>query len=269
MSSSGKRPLKVEFHLHSSADPVDDLPLDLAGIIEQAAACGYDVVCATHHEAVVRMDGRAREVSARTGVLVIPGIEATLEGDAHVLVINCGPEAAELRTLQDLERYRRPEHLVVAAHPYYPRGLGRSGLLDAAAPLLDAVEWCHFWHPRLLGPNLAAVRSARHLGLPLVGSGDVHLPGQLGHTWSLVEARKEPRDVVEAVRAGRVEVVTRSLRVPAMAGMLARLLLRNTVLNRHRHRRLAARLGLVERSAAAGRSGSAGPGLPSHGRADC
>jgi len=219
--------LKVDLHVHTSADPVDNLPLDVVQTIELAAAHGYDAIALTHHEACIRLDKAAMEASERTGVLVIPGIEATVDGGAHVLVINCGMEMQQVRSLDDLARLRRDEPLVVPAHPYYPGfGLGQAKL-EQWVHLFDGIEWCHFWNRWLSRPNRRAVEFCERFDKPLVATGDIHLPDQIDRTYCLVEADKDPRSIVDAVRAGRIETVTEPMTVAQMAWMFGRLQARN------------------------------------------
>jgi predicted metal-dependent phosphoesterase TrpH len=237
-SNSGK--LKVELHLHTSADPVDNLPLDIVETLHHAARLGFDAIAVTHHESVFVPDEAALEASERTGVLLIPGIEASLDGGAHVLILGCGPEMEEVRTLEELSRVKQPHHLVIPAHPFYPGGvaMGLKGLLEPWVHLFDAVEWSHFWHPWLEGPNLRAAEFAERHQIPLVGTGDVHLPDQMGHTYTLVEAEKTQAAIIAAIKEGRTEVITRPLELLHMAWIAARLLVRNHALNPRLWRRL-------------------------------
>ncbi len=219
--------LKVELHCHTSADPVDNLPLDIVSTIERAAEFGYDAIAMTHHDAYYKHTDEALEASERTGVLVLPGVEATLDNNGHVLIINCGSEVEGIRSLDDLARIRRPEHLVIAAHPFYPGfGLGEE-LLERYSTLFDGVEWSHFWNHYTIRPNLRAHQFCRRHDLPLVGTGDIHVPSQINHTYALVNAEKNPASITEAVRAGQVELVTEPLSFFEMASFFAELTWRN------------------------------------------
>jgi len=227
--------LKIDLHLHTADDPVDNLPLDIEATLENAAALGFDAVAVTLHEKVYVPDARARAASERTGVLLLPGIEATLDHGVHVLILGCGPEAEDIHTLEDLERFRRPEYLIMAPHPFYPgSGLAKGGLLERYAHLIDAVEWSHFYHRFVNFPNRRAAAFAARRRLPLVGTGDAHLPDQMGHTYALVEAERSVASILQAVREGRVETVTRPLSLCHMAWILARLALRSLLPRRRR-----------------------------------
>jgi predicted metal-dependent phosphoesterase TrpH len=59
--------------------------------------------------------------------------------------------------------------------------------------------------------NRRAARYARTSGLPVVGDTDTHFLWQLGYTYTLIDAAPEPTAVVDAVRRGRVRLVTRPL----------------------------------------------------------
>jgi len=224
-----RRPLKVDLHVHSSADPVDNLPLDMAATIELAAAHGYDAIALTHHEAHITADRAAAEASERTGVLVLPGIEASLDDGAHVLVINSGREIEDVRSLAELARFKREEHLVIPAHPYYPGfGLGHRKL-ERWAQTFDALELCHFWNRWVGWPNRRAAEFCRAHDLPLVATGDVHLPGQIDRSYALVDASRDPRAIVDAVRAGRFESVTEPVSIVEMVTLLGTITLRNQI----------------------------------------
>jgi predicted metal-dependent phosphoesterase TrpH len=219
--------LKVDLHCHTSADPVDNLPLDIVSTIERAAELGYDAIAVTHHDAYYKHTPEALEASERTGVLVLPGVEATLDNNGHVLIINCGSEVEDIRTLDDLASARRPEHLIIAAHPFYPGfGLGED-ILERYACVFDGIEWSHFWNHYTIRPNLLAHQFCRRHDLPLVGTGDIHLPEQMNHTFALVKADKTPASITEAIRAGQVELVTEPLSFSYMLAFAAKLTLRN------------------------------------------
>ena len=200
--------LKADLHVHTADDPRDRLTHSSEMLIDAAAALGFEVLALTAHDACIHspyLDTFAR----RRGVLLIPGIEKTIEGK-HVVILNPSQEHLAARHFEALRAAPRDDALVMAPHPFYPtpRSLGRK-LLDHI-DLFDAVEYSTLYC-RGLNPNRRAARVARKFGLPLVGTSDVHrLPyGDSTHSW--IEADKNVGQVLASVRAGRVDVVTRPL----------------------------------------------------------
>lgn len=196
--------LKVEFHSHTSDDPVDRIPYSSFQLIDRAAALGYDALAITLHER--RLDPRRlAPYAGERGIVLIPGLERTIEGK-HVLLLNFSAAAEDVRTFSDLARLREREHgLVVAPHPFFPAGSCLGALLERHASLFDAVEW-NAMFTRAVNFNTRAARWAQALGKPMVGNGDVHRLWQLGTTYSLVDAPAHAAAICEAVRIGRVEV---------------------------------------------------------------
>ena len=76
--------------------------------------------------------------------------------------------------------------------------------------MFDAIEFAHL-HFRLLNFNRKAIALARKYDLPLVGTSDTHELRQLNSTYSVVEAEKTIPAIIAAVRAKRVEIMTRPL----------------------------------------------------------
>jgi predicted metal-dependent phosphoesterase TrpH len=196
--------LKVELHTHTSDDPVDRIPYSAFQLIDQAATLGYDALAITLHER--RLDPRhLAPYAADRGIVLIPGIERTIEGK-HVLLLNFSAAAEDVCTFEDLARLRARERgLVVAPHPYFPTGSCLGALLERHADLFDAVEW-NAMFTRAVNFNARAARWAAAHGKPMVGNGDVHRLWQMGTSFSLVDAPPDATAICEAVRAGRVEV---------------------------------------------------------------
>ena len=143
--------------------------------------------------------------------MLIPGLERTILG-RHILLLNFGPSAESVESFEDLAALKERERgLVVVPHPFYPLGncLGRR-LLNRYRDLFDAVEVNAMYAPGINFNNPAIAWARRH-GKPLVGNGDVHRLDQLGTTYSLVEAQPDPQSICDAIRAGHVEVISRSL----------------------------------------------------------
>jgi predicted metal-dependent phosphoesterase TrpH len=201
--------LKVDLHTHTSDDPLDRIAYSSCDLIDQAAAFGYDVLAITLHDRQLDVAPLA-SYAAERGIVLIPGIERTIEG-RHVLLLNFSPASEDVSSFDDLARLKRREDgLVVAPHPYFPHPSSLLGRLSRHADLFDAVEY-NAMYAAGLNFNLPAVRWARAHGTPLVGNSDVHRLPQLGATWSLVDAERDPSAICRAIRAGRVQVVTRPL----------------------------------------------------------
>ena len=80
------------------------------------------------------------------------------------------------------------------------------GRINRHPDLFDAVEY-NAMHTASLNFNTRAKRWARAHGKPMVGNGDVHRLAQLGTTYSLVDAERNPSAICQAIAAGRVRVV--------------------------------------------------------------
>jgi hypothetical protein len=198
--------LKVDLHLHTSEDPVDNIRHDARALIDRAAELRFDAIALTLHDRQLTSPSLSAYARAR-GVLLIPGIERTIEG-RHVLLINFPSEAERVATFEDLASLKTHSNgLVIAPHPYFPAfsSLGRA--LDAHAELFDAVEWSYFWTP-WINFNAPAERWARAHGKPLVGNSDSHDLRQLGRTYTRVFATPDADAICAAIREGRVALET-------------------------------------------------------------
>lgn len=210
------RKLKVDLHLHCAEDPLDDVDHSAQELIDEAARKGFDAIAIANHH-VVTYSRRLALYAERRGVILIPGIEKLIEGK-HVLLVNVDWRVHPVRTFGELRRWKNGNSLVIAPHPYYPKGMCLRGLLDRHIDLFDAVEFS-FFYSRVVNFNKRAIRVAAERGLPLVGSSDCHHIEDLGTTYTLVESEKDLNAIVNAVRDGKTEVVTQPL---ASGHMLAR-----------------------------------------------
>lgn len=201
--------LKADFHAHTASDPFDTIPHDEAALIDLAAAQGYEVLTITNHGQ--RLDPAClAERAAAKGIMLIPGIEAWIEGK-HVVLLNCDEAAERLRTFADLRSYREshPEAFVLAPHPFYPKKhcLGDDFLRNI--DLFDGVEFSHLYLRGFNRFNARAAETARKHGKTLVGTSDCHRLYQFGSTFTLVDAAKTPEAIVAALKAGKCQIVSR------------------------------------------------------------
>jgi predicted metal-dependent phosphoesterase TrpH len=196
--------LKVELHTHTADDPIDRVPHTTFALIDRAVALGYDALAITLHERQLDLT-RFAPYAADRGLVLIPGVERTIEGK-HVLLLNFDSGAEDVRTFSDLARLKSQRRgLVIAPHPYFPSSTALWGNLERHAGLFDAVER-NAMYTRTVDFNRRAERWAVRHGKPIVGNCDVHRLAQLGTTYSLVDAPAEPDAICDAVAAGRVIV---------------------------------------------------------------
>ena len=197
--------LKIDLHTHTADDPADLIPYQTHELIERAADLGFDCLAITLHDRQLDPAG-FRSYAAERGIVLIAGIERTIEG-RHVLLLNYSRAAETIGSFEALASLRRREHgLVIAPHPFFPALSALRGALTRHAHLFDAVEWNGMF-TRTMNFNAPAERWARRYGKPMVGNGDVHRLEQLGKTYSLVDAEPNPAAICDAIAAGRVRVV--------------------------------------------------------------
>src|SRR2546425_11262449 len=190
---------------------------DARELIDRAAHSGFQVLSITNHDTVTfnaELQGHAQE----RGILLIPGIEATIEGK-HVLLYNIDVPPERIRTFADLRRLRQPAWLVVAPHPFFPGSYCLHERLVEEVDLFDAIEFSHFYTARI-DFNRPAVRLAQETGLPLLGTSDSHVLRQFGTTYSLIEGSPTLASVLGAIRKGQVRVESRPLTHRECAGIV-------------------------------------------------
>lgn len=214
--------LKIELHTHTADDPVDAIPYTTFELIDHAAGLGYDALAITLHEHQLDLR-RFLPYAAERGIVLIPGVERTVEG-RHVLLLNYKSGTEQVRSFADLAALkRRASGLVIAPHPFFPTQSCLRGALEQHADLFDAVER-NAMFIRGIDFNRAAERFAARHGKPVVGNCDVHRLSQLGTTYSLVDAERDPDAICNAIAAGRVRVESRPISWTTAARLMSALL---------------------------------------------
>jgi len=218
--TGSSKPLKMDLHLHTAEDPIHRIRYTAKELISSAAEEGYDVLAITNHHCVT-FDKKLSAYARERGILLIPGIEVSIRR-RHVLVLN-PPPGKSVSDFSSLSAIRRPETLIIAPHPYFPNLHSLKRQLLRHLTLFDAIEYCHFYSPRI-NFNQMAIDVSRRFGVPLIGNSDAHFPTQFGTTYSLVHADKTPESIFDAIRRKRLEVVTRPLSPIQMGLLLGRFL---------------------------------------------
>lgn len=204
--------LKCDLHLHSSEDPRHNLNYSAKEMIEEASKKGYQVVSITNHNTLTYDQGLA-EFAHSKGVLLIPGVEATVMGK-HVLIygVDGMDEKWDRLTFFDLKRLKAKGAFIVAPHPFYPNYNCLGNLLERFSTLFDAVEYSHLYTKKL-NFNHKAQSFAKSKGMPLLGLSDSHSLKQLDYTYTLINSEKDISSIFEAIRQNRTTIITRPARL--------------------------------------------------------
>ncbi len=203
--------LRADFHHHINTDPCDGkfVRHSAGDLVDRAVAVGLNVLAITCHESLP-YDGDIVGYAARRGVLLLPGMEATVDGH-HVLLLNFEEFPPGVCTISDIMARKTRDALVIAPHPFYPTGIAGGETLLRHTPLFDGVEFSGLYTALTRRFNRRAAQHARSAGLPVIGNSDTHFLWQMGRTYTLIDAAPEPAAVMEAVRLGRVRLMTTPL----------------------------------------------------------
>jgi predicted metal-dependent phosphoesterase TrpH len=205
------RRLKADLHIHTSEDPKDKVRYSARQLIDYASQKDFDVLAITNHNFYTYND-YLRDYAASKGILLIPGIELSVE-EKHIVLLNITDNLPQkIQSLQDLRHYKNEDSLVIAPHPYFPMYQALKSKLEEYIDIFDAVEYTHFYFRRI-NYNKKAERKAREFNLPLIGVSDAHLLHQVGMTYSLIDAEKTPEAVIGAIKGKRIQIVTQPLRL--------------------------------------------------------
>jgi predicted metal-dependent phosphoesterase TrpH len=228
--------LKADLHAHSGDDRVDSIAYPSERLIDAVAERGYQVLAITNHEHMTFRRSHA-DYARERGVLLVPGFEPRI-GGKHVVILNPDGEQASARSFAELRAMGRRNAAVIAPHPFYPvpESLGRR--LVENIDLFDAVEYSSFYF-RKAGFNRRAAEVASRHGLPLIGTSDCHVMPHTDSTFSWIDVEEATVEgVIDAVRAGRITLVTRPVSpgVGIRIGFYQLLLGSNVLMKRRRGR---------------------------------
>ncbi len=203
--------LKANLHLHTSEDPEDGSFISYSAkeAITYAAARGFSVLAFTLHNRFYYTE-ELQSYAASQGVLLVPGIEKTIEG-RHVLILNANPAAEAVETFVDLEQYRRtnPEVLTIAAHPYFYGAISVKENLDNSPHLFDALEQSWFYKG-IFNRNKKGARAAAEHQKPFIATSDTHVLSRIENSFALIVAQeKTVSAVLAAIRTGSFKNVSR------------------------------------------------------------
>lgn len=198
--------LKVQFHVHTKDDPLDKPKHTAKEMLDFAASKEYDVVSITHHDGYF-FNEEIFAYAEKLGILLIPGIEKTIER-RHVLIINATHDVEKIVTFYDLCKYKKshPDCLIIAPHPYFPRGFCLQEKLLQNINLFDAIEYSWFFTKKVNLFNKKAENIAKLHRKPLMATSDNHMLKYFDQGYTLVHAEKNWPSIREAIVNNKIEM---------------------------------------------------------------
>lgn len=188
--------LRLDLHIHSECSP--DGCMTLAEIAERARAAGLNGVAVCDHDRVLE------EVPGFPDLLLIPGVEVSTEY-GHLLGLFVREPIGTRKFAEAVERIHGQGGLAVLAHPFeHSRDAGR---IAPIVPLLDGVEvWNSRAERKIADANSLAETFARTHGLRRFAGSDAHVPQEIGHGVTMIQAEA---CTLEAVKAALLRGETR------------------------------------------------------------
>ena len=199
--------IKVDLHMHSGEDPEDGLQYPATALIDKAVELGFGAIAITLHCKVLE-DERVFEYARQKGLLLIRSVEWKIRGRDVLLYNVTQREAERLGTFADLRTFKRERGeslLVVAAHPFYPKGHSLGLELERNIDLFDAVEYAQIHLPWFDAFNQRALRVAERHGKPILANSDAHNVWMFGRHYTMIDADPTIPSIFRAIREGRVE----------------------------------------------------------------
>jgi predicted metal-dependent phosphoesterase TrpH len=213
--------LKADFHIHTREDSKDGwIKYNAKDLINHASKLGFEVLAITNHGTFTYNEELANYAKEK-GVLLIPGIEAYIEG-RHAVILNATKEAEKLRTFEDLEEYKRkhPSSFVIAPHAFYPIFKSVHKRLLKHSNVFDAVEYSQHYLRFFNHYNKKAIKHAKRLNKPIIATSDTHRLIQFNRTYSLIDSEKDIDSVIRALRENKIELKTKPVSYLGFATML-------------------------------------------------
>lgn len=221
--------IKANLHLHSGEDWRDVLEYSIYEAIDKAQKLGFEVLAWTPHNEMLCKKAHI-DYAAKRGILLLPGIEKKVAGK-EVLIINADKEAERIKTFADLKKYKEEGDniLLIAPHPFFPSGEALQTKLLQNLELFDLLEKCWFYLPRV-DFNEKTAKIAKEFNKPFIATGDTHDLRYLENSYCLIEAEKNVKSVLAALRAGHFKNVSRPIDLFTAIGFYYKIILRPKVL---------------------------------------
>lgn len=188
-----------DLHVHQDKHSLDS-KLNLIDAIKEAKAKGISGICITDHDDL-GLRPFAKYLSEYHNLLVIVGVEIyTLDGDLLCYGIDNLP-TERLSAKETINYVHERGGVCIAAHPYRHNNRGVKDLIKTLD--LDAIE---VYNGRTdEASNEKAYLETLKLRLPMTGSSDAHLVGEVGcYVTEFEEPIYSEQDLIRAIKLGKM-----------------------------------------------------------------
>jgi hypothetical protein len=203
--------LKSNLHFHTGDDPEDPIPYSLKQAIDTASEKGFSVLGITCHNKFTGAD--CIEYAVKKGILIIPGIEKTVE-NVHIVILNANIEAEKIKNFNDLEEYKNqnPNIFLLAPHPFFPAKYALNKKLLRHIEFFDAIEKSWFYSKKV-DFNKKSESVARENNLPYIATSDTHRLRFLESSYAIINSESKTIDAIfDAIRKKRFINVSKEMR---------------------------------------------------------
>jgi predicted metal-dependent phosphoesterase TrpH len=210
MKSQNNKKFKACLHLHVKGDPCDNIKYTGKEAILRAKELGFQVLAFTCHKKVV-CTKQDIEFGKANGILVIPSIEAEIEGK-ELIILNVDKKVENIKTFEELREYRLKNlnTFTIAPHPFYLVPACLKNKIKKIPDLVDGIEWSYFYS-KAFNPNKKAARLAKKLNKPIIGTSDVHNLDHFDHTYTIIHATELSTEaIIDSLKNNRIDLHTKS-----------------------------------------------------------
>jgi predicted metal-dependent phosphoesterase TrpH len=206
--------IKSDLHIHTSEEHKDKyVKHSIKDAIDLASKLNYRVLALTLHDEVYPID-KIKKYASKKGILLIQGVEATIEGK-HTLIYCITPqEFKKIKTFDNLRELKKKNKkiFVIAPHPFYINivlkiSLGKKYFENK--DVFDALE-IHPNYTWFFNSNKKTKRVAAADKKPLVANTDLHFLSHFGKNYSLVDVKGNltEQKFFDAIRNNKVTAIS-------------------------------------------------------------
>lgn len=202
--------LKADLHIHVKEDIIDDIQYSTKELIDIYSKRGFDVIATACHKKSAYTQ-ELSDYAKSKNILLIKGVEMLVE-NVEVLLYNFDENATkDIKKISDLMPLKSKDNLIIAPHPFFPKGHSLQEKLIENIDIFDAIEFSQYYS-RILNFNKKAILTASRYNKPIVASSDAHKLNDLKRkNYTLIHSKKNIQDIFDAIKTNRIEIVTEPL----------------------------------------------------------